>query len=122
MYTLKDRLEDISTKDLLRVINTNKEYIVFNYHVFNVGAKIDVICTDHFERYNKYLEDGYSFVISLYTEEYETIKEILTDRLKEINNSWFINCYYFSFELFLKEKFNISYYNYMRLIKLNKGS
>ena len=115
--TLTDMLEPVSTKDLLRAINTDKEYIVFNYHVTNSGSVVSVHCTNDYGRYNKYLEDGYSFILSLYSEEYETIKEILLNRLNSIVTTWTQNCYYYSFQDHL-QKYKISEYNYYRLRRL----
>jgi len=114
MYTFEDKTKEISTKDLLRIINTNKEFIVIDISVFNVGENIKVICTDNLEKYQNVGDDGYSFIFSLYGRELHSIINILVNRYENIISSWTKNCYYYNFDEHLK-KYCLSQYNFNRL-------
>ena len=85
MWSLEDRISEANIGDLLRVVYTDKEYAVFDISVFNVGSVTKVICTNNWEKYESISDDGYSFIIPLYTEEIETIKAYLCKIFPTIN-------------------------------------
>lgn len=107
MYTFEDKIKEISTKDLLRIINTDKEYIIVNFSVFNSGAAVWVTCTNTYKDiFNSSTYNGYDFIFTLYQEELYTIIKVLLDRYKTMKKEN-------SFDI-------LSNYNYKRLKKLYK--
>lgn len=117
MFTLEDRLSDVKTGDLLRAFNSNKEYIKFEFSVFNAGAVTRVICTD---RYSEPEDNGYDFILCNDLEVHETLKEILKNRLKLIAKSWTQWCYHKDWEIFLKG-YGLSEHKYKQLLKLENN-
>lgn len=116
MYTLEDRLVDVSTGDLLRAYFSNKEYISFEFHYSNAGGVCRVICTD---KYTKPYCNGYDFILCNDSETHYTLEEILIKRLKEIGKSWTQWCYHKDWRDFLRG-YGLSEYKYKRLLKLEK--
>ena len=121
MYTFEDKLSDVTTKDLLRIINSNKEYFIVNYRVSNSGAAVWVNCTDTYKDIgSSSTYNGYDYIFSLYSEELHTIQHLLIKRLGAISAAWTKFCYdYSDFKTFLN-KYDLSLYNYGRLQKLDK--
>lgn len=118
MITLEDRLVDVSTGDLLRAFNSNKEYLSFEFSVFNVGTVAKVKCTD---RYKEPYCNGYDFIIenkSIVT--HYTLKEILVKRLKMISEAWTKWCYHQDWDTFLKA-YGLTTNKYKRLLKLENN-
>lgn len=54
----KDVLKLISQKDIKRIKNSNKEYIVLMLHAFNVGTYVSVILTNDYDRYKNVSYNG----------------------------------------------------------------
>lgn len=63
MATLINTLENANVNDLLRAVNSTKEYLYFNISVFNVGAAIFIQCTDTFKQPSARTWNGYDFII-----------------------------------------------------------
>ncbi len=122
MWTFEDRLTDVSTGDLLRVINSNKEYFIVNYSVSNSGAAVWINCTNTYKDIgSSSTYNGYDFIFTMYDEEYHTIQALLIKRLKNIVNGWLKYCYeYSSMAAYLKQVYNLSMYNYHRLLKIDR--
>lgn len=77
--TLTSTLAATPTKELLRAYNSDKEYLFFDISVFNVGAAISIICTDHYKEINQNTWNGYDFMI----ENDSTTKFYIFNALKE---------------------------------------
>ena len=54
---VKDVLEMLSKEQIKKIMDSDKEYIIFDVSVFNAGAVVDVIETDEFP----FDEDGETF-------------------------------------------------------------
>jgi len=63
MGTLINILENANVNDLLRAVNSTKEYLYFDISVFNVGASIFIKCTDTFKEPSARTWNGYDFII-----------------------------------------------------------
>ena len=94
-YTVKDRLNDLKISELLKIYNSNKEYVFFDISVFNIGAVVRIILTNNYDKYSKYLEgynfNGYDFILSndfdlFYTVESILCKKFLSDDLSKLSN------------------------------------
>lgn len=82
MYnTVENRLKDLKIDELLKIYNSNKEYIFFDISVFNIGARINIILTNNYNKYSKYLEgynfNGYDFILSNDFDLFYMVEEIL---------------------------------------------
>lgn len=55
---LADMIKLISDKDIKRINNTSKEFVLLVPHVFNIGTTIQVILTDNPDFYKKYNSTG----------------------------------------------------------------
>ena len=77
--TLTSVLSETNTKDLLRAINSNKEYLFFDISVFNAGAVINIKCTDIYKEINPNTWNGYDFII----ENDETTKYYIAKELEQ---------------------------------------
>ena len=93
-YTLEDRLQDLKIDELLKIYNSNKEYIFFDISVFNIGVRIKIVLTNNYEKYSKYLEgynfNGYDFILSndfdlFYMVEAILCKKFLSDDLNKLS-------------------------------------
>ena len=65
-YTLEDRLNDIKVSDLLKIYNSNKNYIFLDTNVFNAGAAIRVVLTNDYDKYSNYIVNnwnGYDIIL-----------------------------------------------------------
>ena len=81
-YTLMSILEnDLSLKDLRRIVNSNKEYLVLDVSVFNVGAVVRPILTNNYSKYENISNDGYSCILPLDYELVATIEECLNNKI-----------------------------------------
>ena len=81
-YTLMSILEsDLSLKDLNRIVNSNKEYLVLDISVFNVGAVVRPILTNNYSKYENISNDGYSCILPLDYELVATIEECLNNKI-----------------------------------------
>lgn len=117
MFTLEDRLGDVRTKDLLRAYNSSKEYIKLEFSVFNAGAFAVLKCSD---RYTESEDNGMDFILCNDSEIHYTLKEILINRLKRINESWTKRCYYEEWGDFLRD-YGLTKNAYKRLLKLENN-
>ena len=80
--TLLTTLKEAPTKELLRAYNSDKDYLYFDISVFNVGASINIICTNTFKQINYGSWNGYDCI---HENDYlikEFIFETLKDRIK----------------------------------------
>ena len=80
--TLTSTLQGASTKDLQRASNSNKEYLYFDISVFNVGARVQIKCTDTFKQPSYRTWNGYDFLIENDDTTNYYIKEELKSRSK----------------------------------------
>lgn len=55
---LKDVLKLLSKKDVKRINNTNKEYVVLYLHTFNTGSVLTIRLTNDFSRYKNVSYNG----------------------------------------------------------------
>ena len=115
MYTLEDRLIGLNLKQLNKIYNSNKEYIFVDISVFNVGAKIDIVCTNNYDKYSKKIEswnnEGYDILLENSYELHYTLEGMIIKKFHSLCKEWAKNCYYYTFEEFLKlHKLNESYY------------
>lgn len=114
MFTLEDRLVDVSTKDLLRAYNSNKEYIKVEFLVCNADAFSVLKCSDI---YTEPEDNGMDFILCNDSEIHYTLKEILINRLKRISESWTKWCYHKEWSNFLRD-YGLTENAYKRLLKL----
>ena len=108
-YTLMSILEnDLSLKDLRRIVNSNIEYLVLDVSVFNVGAVVRPILTNNYNKYEHISNDGYSCILPLDYELINTIKEVICKLFKELERveNWQRDE---SFESFLKREWKITF-------------
>jgi len=61
--TLTSILSETNSKVLLRALNSEKAYLYFDISVFNVGANIQIICTNNFKQPSAKTWNGYDFII-----------------------------------------------------------
>jgi len=54
----KDVLTMLNTKQLSRIKNTDKQYIVLELHTFNAGSTVVIKLTDNFNRYKNVSDHG----------------------------------------------------------------
>lgn len=80
--TLTSTLQAATTKDLQRASNSNKEYLYFDISVFNVGARIQIKCTDTFKQPSYRTWNGYDFLIENDSTTNFYIKQELESRSK----------------------------------------
>jgi len=122
MYTLEDQLLELSINDLYRLWSCNKDYLVIDISVFNVGASYKIICTNDFNKYQNISEDGYSFILSNDYEINATIEGMLLKKIDKISLAWSQFCYdYSDFKTFL-DAYKITEYKYKQLLELQKNS
>ena len=77
--TLTNIISELSDKQLNRVLNTNKAYLYFKISVFNVGANIQIICTDNYKHISNRTWNGYDFC----TENNRLVNHIAKTELNE---------------------------------------
>lgn len=63
MATLIHWLNIAPTNELLRALNSEKDYCHFKISVFNVGANVDIKNTDAYVQINPRSWNGYDFII-----------------------------------------------------------
>ena len=61
--TITSTLQQVSTKDLQRALNSTKQFLYFDVSVFNTGAVIRIKCTDTFKIPSARTWNGYDFLI-----------------------------------------------------------
>ena len=84
--TLTNVLSSTHTTQLLRALNSSKEYLFFDISVFNIGAIIRIKCTDQFKQINPNTWNGYDFFIeNSFETEFYIIQE-LKSRLIECDH------------------------------------
>ncbi|AGO47658.1 hypothetical protein Phi4:1_gp121 [Cellulophaga phage phi4:1] len=81
--TLIGYLAETPIKELLRAVNSDKEYLFFDISVFNVGTAITVKCTDTYKEINRNTWNGYDFIIENNETTKNFIANSLFDRYKE---------------------------------------
>jgi len=55
---LPEILQLISSKDIKRIKDSNKEYVVLYLHTFNVGSYVSIKLTDNLHRYQNVSNNG----------------------------------------------------------------
>ena len=55
---LKETINSLAAKDLNRIKNSTKEYVVIYLHTFNVGSYATVKLTDNYDRYKNVSNNG----------------------------------------------------------------
>ena len=80
--TLTSTLSQTPVKELLRSLNSDKEYLFFNISIFNAGASIFIKCTDTYKEINHRTWNGYDFIIENDTTTKFYIVETLKDFLE----------------------------------------
>jgi len=77
--TLTSVLQQTSTKDLLRAVNSNKQFIYFDVSVFNVGACVRVRCSNTYKQTNMNTWNGYDTMVENdYATEFYIMEELKT--------------------------------------------
>ena len=56
-------IEELETRQLLRLYNSKKYYFYFDISVFKVGTCINVICTNRYKEINRSTWNGYDFIV-----------------------------------------------------------
>jgi hypothetical protein len=79
-YIMMEMLQELSIKELKRILKSSKEYLVLDAYVFNVGAVVKPILTNNYEKYKNISDDGYSLILYLDYELIATIEEILENK------------------------------------------
>jgi len=81
--TLTNAMSETPIAELLRALNSEKEYLFFDISMFNVGASINIVCTNVYRQINQNTWNGYDFLIeNSYDTKYyiaETLKSKLED-------------------------------------------
>jgi len=77
--TLTSILSETPINQLKRALKSNKSYLFFDISVFNVGACINIKCTDTYKEINRNTWNGYDFII----ENDSTTKYYIEQTLKE---------------------------------------
>ena len=68
---IKEVIQKIDNRDMKRILNTDKKFILFRISVFNTGFVVQVTCTDDLNRCNREVRNGYSFYLCNIPEEIE---------------------------------------------------
>ncbi len=63
MGSLEKLISELTVKQVKRIKNSDKEYIVFDVMITNAIFRVDVICTNNYEKYQNIAEDGYSCIL-----------------------------------------------------------
>lgn len=58
---VKAVLNELSEKQIKRIKNTSKEFIIFEVSVFNAGAVVRIKCTNNYKPINENTWNGYDF-------------------------------------------------------------
>lgn len=77
--TLTNILSEAGTGLLIRALNSSKSYLYFDISVFNVGAAINIKCTDRYKQDGPRSWNGYNFCI----ENDDTTKYYIIQALKD---------------------------------------
>jgi len=77
---IMELVQELSKKEMIRILKSSKEYLVLDVSVFNVGAIVRPILTDDYNRYKNINKDGYSCILPLEYELINTIEEILENK------------------------------------------
>lgn len=86
--TLKDALELVETKTLFRMLNSAKEYFMFEFSVFNVGTYVNVVCTNNISTPKR---NGYDFLTTNSTQNKNSIIGVLKERELTETQKRFLN-------------------------------
>lgn len=91
--TLTSILSETSTKDLVRILNSQKAYVYFEISVFNIGTIITPKLTDTYKQLNQNTWNGYDcFIENCSTTKYYIVKTLenreLTPYQKTIYNKY----------------------------------
>lgn len=84
--TLTNVLNELTVKELEKLLNSNKEYIFFNISVFNVGVVVTPKCTNVYKEINYNIWNGYDFLIENDSNTNYYIQQVLNEKL--INESY----------------------------------
>lgn len=89
--TLTATLQETPVNELLRALNSQKNYLFFDISVFNAGANISVKCTDTHKQINRNNWNGYDFLIEndSTTKFYiaKTLQELIKETPEKFNSS-----------------------------------
>ena len=75
MKNLTQILENLELKQLIKILGSSKEYVNFEFNVFNVGVQTTIKNTDIYSEINPETWNGYDFNIN--NDDY--LKSILVD-------------------------------------------
>lgn len=82
--TVTNVLQEAPVKELLRAVNSEKEYLYFDISVFNVGAAIWIKCTDQYKEINRNTWNGYDFIIENDSTTKYYIAEVLEEKIETL--------------------------------------
>lgn len=80
-YKVKSTIDATPIRELLRAWYSNKEYFLFKIHVFNVGSRIDIVCTNGYKELGNNW-NGYDFQVTNDDDTRGMIGQSLVDRIK----------------------------------------
>ncbi len=116
---LTNIIDEINTRDMMRIIQSDKEYVYFDISVCNAGAVIRVHCTNSNKIPCAY--NGYDFIIDNDYDLHDELMPILHSRLSKIVIAWGKFCYdYSSHDEFLK-LYKLTPYLYQKLLTICEG-
>jgi hypothetical protein len=73
---LREVISNINERDLKRILNSSKEFILFDVSIFNTGFIVRVHLTNDISKCTRTIRDGHSFYLQNIPEELEFIKKI----------------------------------------------
>lgn len=111
-------IEYLTTSQLIRAINTSKNYIVLDTRYSCNHSAGKVTFTNLLDRYVDRDGNYLDYVLMYDLCDMTAIHCILSERIKRINGQWLKYCYdYVSFDAFCKECHGISERQYRKALK-----
>ena len=84
---VKELIRQCNSRDLKRAYNSQKQFLYFNFDIFNTGVRAYIICTNRLPQINPDLHNGYDFFLH---NDYDTmviIGDILLEKNVEIKKT-----------------------------------
>lgn len=76
-------IKECDKRDLQKALNSNKEYIYFEFSIFNVGVMTKVICSNNYKDIYKENWNGYDLMLINDDDFKELLEQIILEK-KEI--------------------------------------
>jgi hypothetical protein len=78
---LKEVISNINERDLKRILNSTKTFILFDVSIFNTGFIVRVHLTNDIKRCDRVIRDGHSFYLQNIDEEVNFIKDVMIEKV-----------------------------------------